>query len=164
MLRVILLGALVLSAAAYANVSTSPDRQGSTVVQQGLCATAIAAHEMAPSLASVASLRTAKGLVVFPSGALYYELVFAYTITNTMCIRLEPPPQSKEAVLTTRTWRSHQGTPYQAVVLLLKTQAPHRVGCFVPRLLSRPLNEDDALDATGMDASLTVFQQGMPIH
>jgi hypothetical protein len=67
-------------------------------------------------------------------------------------------------VLTTRTWRSHQGTAYQALVLLLKTQAPHRVGCFVPHLLSCPLNEDDALDATGMDASLTVFQQGMPIH
>ena len=49
-------------------------------------------------------------------------------------------------------------------MLLLKTQALYRVGYFVPHLLSYLLNEDDALDATGMDASLTVFQQGMPIH
>jgi ABC-type cobalamin transport system permease subunit len=110
---------------------------------------------MAPSPAPVASLRTAKELVAFPAGALYYKLVFAYTMTNTIYIRLErtpsaqlitaclaqyggalqalcAPPQSKETVLTTRTWRSHQGTPYQAVVLLLQTQASCWVLCPSP--------------------------------
>ncbi len=119
----------MFSAVVCADVPACPDRQGGTAVQEGLCATAIAAHEMALNPAPAASLRTAKELVAFPAGALYYELVFAY---------------------------------YQAVVLLLKTQAPHRVGCFAPHLLSCPLNEGNALDATGMDASLTVFQQGMP--
>jgi len=85
----------MLSAAACADVSTCLDRQGGTVVQDGLCVTAIAAYEMAPSPAPAASLRTAKELVAFPAGALYYELVFAYTMTNTTCIRLERTPSAQ---------------------------------------------------------------------
>jgi len=185
-LRVILLGALVLSAAACADVSTCPEGQGGTVVRDGPCATAVAAHETAPSPAPAASPRTTKELVAFPAGERYYDSVFAYKITNTMRTRLERTPSAQliavclaqyrgewqaprspsvqEAALTTRTWRSHQGTIYQAVELLLEAQAPNRVGRSVPSLLSCPLNEDDSLDATGMDAYLTAFRQGMPIQ
>jgi hypothetical protein len=94
--------------------------------------------------------------------------VFAYTITNTVRTRLERTPSAQliadclaqygrvlqdpsspsvqEAALTTRTWRNHPGTIYQAVELLLETQAPNRFERTVRHLLSCPLNEDDSLD------------------
>jgi hypothetical protein len=175
-LRMILLGALVRSATACADVSTCPERQGATVVQDGPCATVVGAHETA------ASPRTTKQLLAFLAGERSDDSVFAYTITHTMRTRLERTPSVQliadclaqygrvlqapsnpsvqEAALTTRTWRNHPGTIYQAVELLLETQAPNRFGRTVRHLLSCPLNEDDALDTPSMDAYLTHLHRG----
>lgn len=185
-LRVILLGVLVLSASACADIYTCPDGKGGTVVRDGPCAAAVAGPEASTSPAPAVSPSTTKELVAFPAGERYYNSVFAYKITNTMRTRLERTPSAQliatclaryheelqaprspsvqEAAITIRTWKSHQGTIYQAVELLLDAQAPNSAGRSVSHILSCPLNEDDLLDAKGMDAYLTAFRQGMPIQ
>jgi hypothetical protein len=177
-IRMILLGYLLLSASAFPDVYLRPDEPGGAGWWN--VAYASAATDGEPAV----SPSTTKELVAFPAGENYYYSVFAYKITHTMRTRLERTPSVQliaaclaqyrripgpaqpavqEAAITTRTWRSHQGTIYQAVELLLAAQARNTAGRSVPYILSCPLNEDDSLDAKGMDVYLTAFKQGMPI-
>jgi hypothetical protein len=69
----------------------------------------------------------------------------------------------QEATFPSHTWSSHQRTVSQAVELL-PIQGRQQEGRAVPPLVSCPCMEDEALDATGLDTSLPVLHQGMPIH
>jgi hypothetical protein len=94
-LHVILLGVLVLSISACADVSTCPDGQGGTVVRDVPCVTAVAGPETGQGPSSAVSPRTTKALGAFPAGECYYDSVFAYKITNTMRTRLERTPSAQ---------------------------------------------------------------------
>jgi hypothetical protein len=116
------------TAVVCAVASTGPERPGDTVGCDGACATAVAAHEAAPSPAPVVSACTTKPRGALPAGKRSDDAVCASTITHTRCTRLEVP---RVAGGGQPVWPRRAGYGRPCVAQSRRQRSPHTRGAVI---------------------------------